>query len=124
MEFLSDEWFTKVDELRNAAGELNIPDALQTIVINVKVDDGKQELHMKGGEFHPGQAADASATLSLSKDLAKKIFIENDSQAGMQAFMSGELKVDGDVTKIMELQTVQPSDEQKALLKQIKEITE
>jgi len=124
MKFLSDEWFSKVDELKNAAGELNIPEALASIVVNVKVPDTSSELHMRGGDYKKGLADDAAATLTLSSDLAKKIFIENDAQAGMQAFMSGELTVDGDVTKIMEIQTVQPSDEQKALLKQIQAITD
>jgi hypothetical protein len=124
MKFLSDEWFKKVEELRSSAGNLNIPEALAKITINVKMSDTNQELQLKGGEFVKGRAPDAAATITLKSDLAKKIFIENDAQAGMQAFMAGELTVDGDVTKIMEIQTIQPSSEQKALLRKIKEITD
>ena len=124
MKFLSDEWFAKVKELREGAGELNVPAELSSIVINVKVSDSDHTLQMKGGDFLPGLADDAAATITLNSDLAKKLFIENDYQAGMQAFMAGELTVDGDVTKIMELQTVQPSDEQKALLAKIAEFTD
>lgn len=126
MKFLSDEWFAKVDELRKEAGDLEVPEALQSIVLNINVtdQDGGKKMHMKGGEFHPDHDDSAQATLSLSSDLARKIFIENDVQAGMQAFMAGEIQIEGDMTKVMELQQVQPSDKQKELMKKIQEITE
>ena len=41
----------------------------------------------------------------------------------MQAFMSGQMRVEGDVTKLMVLQTVQPSDDLKDLMADIREIT-
>ena len=47
-----------------------------------------------------------------------------DSQAGMQAFFAGEIQVDGDVTKLMALQTYQPDAKQKALMEQIVAITD
>jgi len=126
MEFLSSDWFTKVDELKSAAGELNVPDAMKDIVINVNVENGDDmtQMHLKGGEFLTGHDGSAQATLTLAKELARKIFVDNDQAAGMQAFMAGEIKLDGDMSKVMALQTTPPSDEQKALLKQIKEITE
>lgn len=127
MKFLSDEWFTKVEELRTAAGDLEIPDTLATVVININVDrDGGDpiKVHLDGGNFERGHNDSAEVTLGLGEDLARKIFVEGDNAAGMQAFMAGEIKIDGDMTKLMALQTVQPSDKQKALLKQIKEITE
>ena len=96
------------------------------MVLNVNVADGDNEtkLHMKQGEFKPGHADDGGVTLSLTADLARKIFVEGDAQAGMQAFMAGEIKVEGDMSQLMAMQTAQPSEKQKALLKQIKEITE
>ena len=127
MKFLSDEWFAKVDEMRAEAGDLEIPEALAAVTINVTVtqegaDDEK--MNLKGGDFVKGHADDAPTTLTVSADLAKKIFIDGDSQAGMQAFMAGEIKVEGDMSKIMELQMVQPSDGQKSLLRKIREITD
>ena len=124
--FLSDEWFTKVDELRDAAGDLDVPDTIKEILLNVTVtdDDGEKKMHMKEGVFERGHAEAAQTTLTLPDEIARKIFIENDAQAGMQAFMAGQIKVEGDMTKVMALQTVAPSDAQKTLLRQIKEITE
>lgn len=52
------------------------------------------------------------------------MFIDSNPQAAMQAFMSGHIKVSGDITKLMSLQTVQPSPEQLAFTERLKELTE
>lgn len=125
--FLSDEWFAKVKELTADAGEIDIPAPLKGLTINLNVtglDGGTKNVHLTGGQFAPGSASDAPVTVTLPADVAKKIFIDMDPQAGMQAFMSGQMRVDGDVTKLMVLQTVQPSEDLKDLLEDIKDITE
>jgi hypothetical protein len=127
MKFLSDDWFAKVDALRAEAGDLQVPPGLANTTINVTVtqDDGSsRKMRLKGGEFVPDHDPVAPTTLTLASALAKKIFIDGDTQAGMQAFMAGEIKIEGDMSKLMELQMVQPSDQQKQLLKKIREITE
>jgi putative sterol carrier protein len=41
----------------------------------------------------------------------------------MQGFMSGQIRIEGDMSKLMALQTAQPSADQVALMKQIQEVT-
>jgi putative sterol carrier protein len=125
--FLSDEWFSKVKELTEDAGELNIPGPLKDLTINLNVtlaDNSIKNVHLAGGQFIQGTKAGAPVTVSLPADIAKKIFIDMDQQAGMQAFMSGQMRVEGDVTKLMVLQTVQPSPDLRDLLEDVKDITE
>jgi hypothetical protein len=125
--FLSDEWFSKVKELTADAGEIAIPAPLKELTINLNVtgaDGGTKNVHLTGGQFAQGSASAAPVTVSLPADIAKKIFIDLDPQAGMQAFMSGQMRVDGDVTKLMVLQSVQPSEQLRDLLDDIKEMTE
>jgi len=125
--FLSDEWFSKVKELTEDAGELNIPGPLKDLTINLNVtlaDNSIKNVHLAGGQFTQGTKAGAPVTVSLPADIAKKIFIDMDQQAGMQAFMSGQMRVEGDVTKLMVLQTVQPSPDLRDLLEDVKDITE
>ena len=125
--FLSDEWFAKVKELTEDAGELKIPGPLKDLTINLNVtltDGSTKNVHLSGGQFEQGTKAGAPVTVSLPADIAKKIFIDMDQQAGMQAFMGGQMRVEGDVTKLMVLQSVQPSAELKDLLEDVKEITE
>lgn len=126
LKFLSDEWFAKVEELKNDAGDLNTPPALADLVLNITVqtDDGEVEMCLNGGNFQKGHEGNAPTKLTLPFEIAQKLFIENDQSAGMQGFMSGQIKVEGDMSKLMAMQTVQPSAEQVALQKQILELTE
>lgn len=124
--FLSDEWFAKVKELQEDAGPIEVPPQLKglTINLNVTTESGTKNVHLTGGQFAQGSAPDAPVTVTLPADVAKKIFVDMDPQAGMQAFMGGQMRVDGDVTKLMVLQSVQPSEELRGLLEDIQEITE
>jgi hypothetical protein len=124
--FLSDEWFAKVKEITEDAGELEIPGPLKDLTFNLTVsmeDGSEKKVHMNAGQFGQGHK-DAPVTILLPGDVARKIFIEQDQQAGMQAFMSGQMRVEGDVTKLMMLQTVPLSDDLKDLMTDIKDITE
>ena len=126
LKFLSEDWFSKVEELTDAAGDLNAPSALKDLVLNITVtgDEGDVDMCMNGGNFEKGHADGAPTKLTLPAELAKRLFIENDQSAGMQGFMSGQIKVEGDMSKLMAMQTVKPSSEQVDLQKQIVEITE
>lgn len=126
VKFLSDEWFTKVAELTEEAGDMEVPAPLAELIVNmtVKTDDGEKKVHMSKGVFANGHSDGAPATIILAADLAKQLFIEGDTQAGMQAFMSGEMQVEGDVSQLMVLQSVQPTDDMKDLAEEIKAITE
>lgn len=127
--FLSDEWFIKVEELVAAAGDLQIPPAMKAVEVNVTVTGsaaagaGEVRLAMKEGLFTRGHRPDFATTLTLSADLARKIFIDGDTAAGVQAFLDGSIKVDGDLAKLVAMQTVEPSERQKRLTQQIAAIT-
>jgi hypothetical protein len=124
-EFLSDEWFTKVDELIAGAGDLQIPDAMRTAEVNITVKSAKGEtkLFMKEGLFQRGHEPSFTTKLTLDEALARKIFVDGDAAAGVQAFLEGKIQVDGDLAKVVAMQTVEPSEPQKRLTKQIAAIT-
>jgi putative sterol carrier protein len=124
--FLSDEWFAKVAELAAAAGNLNIPPMLSGLALNLTAtgtSSGNVDMCLNGGNFEKGHNASAPTKLTLPADLLKKIFLEGDSAAGMQGFMSGQIKVEGDMSKLMALQSARPSAEQKELFKQVLAMT-
>lgn len=124
-EFLSDEWFAKVDELVAAAGDLQIPEAMKAVEVNVTVAGPRGETHlfMKDGLFTRGHQAGVATRLTLSAEIARRIFVDGDAAAGVQAFLAGEIKVEGDLAKVVAMQTTQPSEPQKRLTRQIAEIT-
>ena len=125
--FLSDEWFTKVEELVAAAGELQVPPAMKAVEVNVTVTGAaigpEVRLAMKEGLFTRGHRPDFATTLTLSADLARKIFIDGDTAAGVQAFLDGSIQVAGDLVKLVAMQTVEPSERQKRLTRDIAAIT-
>jgi len=123
--FLSDEWFSHVDALVAAAGDLQIPSAMKAVEVNITVTspEGDTPLFMKDGLFTRGHRADVVTTLTLSAALARKIFVDGDTAAGAQAFFDGDIKVEGDLAKLVAMQTVEPSEPQKQLTKKIAAIT-
>lgn len=124
-EFLSNEWFAKVDELIAQAGDLKIPAEMKAVEVNITVKSasGDKQIYLKDGLFSPGHQASATTKLTLTEELARKIFIEADAAAGVEAFMTGAMQVEGDLAKLVAMQTVEPSDPQKQLTKSIAAIT-
>jgi hypothetical protein len=124
-EFLSPAWFANVDELVAAAGDLQIPPAMKAARVNVTVTSpaGNTQIHLKDGLFGQGHDAGATASIQITRELAHKIFIDADAAAGVAAFLSGEMKVEGDLASLVAMQTVEPSEPQKALTKKIAAIT-
>jgi len=124
-EFLSAEWFQQVDQLIAKAGDLKIPPEMAAVEVNVtvKCSTGDKQIYLENGLFSPGHRAGAPTSLTLDEALARKIFIEADTAAGVQAFLAGEMQVEGDLAKLVAMQTVEPSEPQKQLTKQIAAIT-
>ena len=125
LQFLSESWFAKVDELVAAAGDLQIPTEMKAALVNVTVTSprGDTQIYMKDGLFYRGHESAAHASITITEELARRIFIQADTAAGVQAFMTGEMKVEGDLAKLVAMQTVEPSEPQKRLTRQIAAIT-
>ena len=106
--FLSDEWFDAATKLIAEHGAEAPPGV--SLVMNLEVAKGDQtiEFHMgsKDGQtmFGKGKADGADLTLSTDIDTAREVFVSGNQQAGMQAFMSGKVRVQGDMTKLMTAQ--------------------
>ena len=123
--FLSDDWFEAVEGLRDEAPEP--APAMKDLKLNIIVaggPDGDREIHMAGGQFERGLVEGAPTKLTVPYDVAKAMFIEGNQQAAMQAFMSGQIKVEGDMTKLMAMQAGgAPTAEQQAFQAKITELT-
>lgn len=125
--FLSNEWFDKVDSLTAEAGDLNLPPALAGMALNMTVtESGKEDVNLSldAGKIQKGLSSNAKTTLTMDEETLRKVFLEFDMAAAMQAFMTGKIKVQGDMSQLMALQTARPSDEQKALFKNVLAMSE
>lgn len=124
--FLTDAWFAEVDKIRAELGDPEPSSATKDLVLNITVTGGPMgdvDVHNQAGEFGEGHLDDAPTKLTVPYDVAKAIIVEGDQAMAMQAFMSGQVKVEGDMTKVMALQTAQPTAEQIEFQKRIREIT-
>ncbi len=124
--FLSDSWFAEVQKLIAAAGDLELPAPMKAIAVNatIKRPGGDVQVYLKDGVVAQGHRDSADATINLDEVLAKKLFVEADAVAGVQAFMTGELEITGDLAKVVAMQTAEPSAKQKALAQKIAAITD
>jgi hypothetical protein len=123
-EFLSDDWFVAVDALRE---ESEPPSgALADLVVNLRVTGapaGDIESTLSGGLFTKGATQGAPTTVTVPYDVAKSMFVEGNPQVAMQAFMAGKIKVDGDMTKLMSLQTAGMDPRQQEIQKRLAALT-
>lgn len=124
-QFLTDEWFQQVATLTEQAGELNLPANLANLAINFIISEQNQqvELNLSGALLSKGLSERAKTTLRLEQNLFRTIFLEFDTASAMTAFMMGKIKIEGDMMQLMALQSAKPSTEQKALYKQILQMT-
>ena len=124
--FLSDAWFKESERIRD---EINppVPDAIKNIVVNLVVKNGPEgdvEARIQAGKFEKGLAANAPTKLTVPYDVAKAMFISNDQQASMQAFMTGQIQVEGDMGVLMQMQMAgPPSAEAVQLQERVKSMT-
>ena len=123
--FLTDAWFEQVSQLGNEAGELNLPPALANMIINLKVSDAEQDIEasFSDGLLHKGLNDSATTTLLLDRDTLQSIITDFDMNEIMGAFMGGKIRVEGNMSQLMALQTARVSTEQKELFKRIKSMT-
>ena len=125
-QFLSDDWLNEAKKIRDEFAS-DAPSPANDLTVNVTVTDGPEgdrELHMANGVFDTGHIDGAPTKLTLPYEVAKDMFVNGNQQAAMQAFMSGQIKVEGDMTKLMAMQTAGASDPNRDKVQErLKEIT-
>jgi putative sterol carrier protein len=130
--FLSDEWLREAKAIREKYAGQGVPIGhkvkMNQVITGVPFGDGDIELSMDttSGEviLEKGHLDDADVTVTTDYDTARKIFVDQDPQAGMQAFMAGRIKVQGDMMKLMQMQAAAPDETAKKVADEIKAITE
>jgi hypothetical protein len=127
--FLSDEWFAEVRRIHEARGD-DAPSGV-TIRMNLLVTGtpfGDKAIHMLSEEgradWGDGHLENADVTLTLTYDVARDLFIGGNPQAGIEAFMAGKITVQGDITKLMLIQSAPVPPDAAELAKALQDITE
>lgn len=124
--FLSNDWFDKVAELNKQAGDLPLSPTIAQAVFNAEIEqqDAPVSLHFRLGKLHQGLADKAQASLKLDANTLQSLITARDINIALEAFMTGKIRIEGDMSALLALQSAKPSQEQKALYKEILAMTE
>jgi putative sterol carrier protein len=130
--FLSDEWLEAAKKIREehagAAGAPAHAVRMNQIITEVPFGEGTINAHMdtSSGEMEMdlGHLENPDLTVTLDYATAQAILVDGNPQAGMQAFMAGKIKVQGDMTKLMAMQQGTPDPAAAEIAEKIKAITE
>ncbi len=130
--FLSDDWMTAARDIREEYRGKTQPMVHQIkmnqVITEVPFGEGRIEAHMDSSsgemEMELGHLPDAEVTVTVDYAIAKAIFVDQNPQVGMQAFMAGKIKVQGDMTKLMAMQQSGPDPVAAEVANKIKAITE
>ena len=131
-QFLSDEWMTAAKAIRekyaDQATKVTTVIRMNQVITDVPFGSGTVTAYLdtSSGDvvMDLGEIDSPDLTVTTDWETARKIFVDGDQAAGMQAFMSGKIKVTGDMMKMMQMQTAMPQDDiAKKIAAEIQEIT-
>jgi putative sterol carrier protein len=130
--FLSDEWIDEAHRIRaEYRGQVDaIPFSVRMnlIVTELPFGDGALDSHLDTSagelEIDKGHLEDVDLTITVDYGTAKAILVEGNPGAGMQAFMAGKVRIEGDMTKLMVLQSTPVDDRTREMAARLREITE
>lgn len=117
--FLSEEWMHAARAIRakyaHLATRVEVSLRINQVITHVPFGEGTVRAYMDTTsgdvDMELGALENPDATVTTDYETARKIFVEQDQAASMQAFMSGKIKVEGDMMKIMAMQTSLPQDD-------------
>jgi hypothetical protein len=110
--FLSDEWLAEARRIRaeykDRTPEIPVTVRMNQIIQDVPFGEGTIKAHVDTSsgqlDIETGHLESPDLTITIGYDVAKALLVDGDAQAAMQAFLSGRIKVDGDITKMIALQ--------------------
>lgn len=128
--FLSDPWFDEVRRIQEQHTDVVPPEIeiRMNLVVNETPFEGDRCMYMVTcsgrADWGHGHIETADVTMTLSYVTAKEIFVGGNPQAAIEAFLTGRIILQGDLTKLMAMQAAPPGPNAVALAAALLEITE
>jgi hypothetical protein len=130
--FLSDEWIEAArairEEYRERAEDLMPAVRMNQVITDVPFGVGTVDAHLDTTsgtmEIDVGHLEHPDVTVTLDYASARTIFVGQDKEAAMQAFMAGKIKVQGDMAKLLALFADQVDPLATEVAERVKAITE
>jgi hypothetical protein len=107
-EFLTDEWISAVDVVRRNSPQIEEPPEVSDLSVNFLIDDfpgGPRTVHLAGTtNLAAGPLHDAETTITLTYRAARTLFIDGDFPGALEAFMVGDIDIEGEMSTLIALQ--------------------
>jgi hypothetical protein len=112
--FLSDEWIAAAREIRarHAADDVEVPGEairMNQVITDVPFGDGTVHSYLDTSSgalvLELGELDEPDLTVTTDWETAKTVFIDQDIAAATQAFLQGRIRVQGNMMKLMMMQT-------------------
>ena len=118
-QFLTEEWMTAAKAIREKYADqvppVTVSIRMNQVITDVPFGEGTINAYLDTSsgvlEMELGALETPDLTLTTDYATAKAVFVDQYQAAGMQAFMSGKIKVQGDMMKMMAMQTSMPQDD-------------
>ena len=134
--FLSDEWLAAVQRIRDEyAARVASPDRvvrMNQVITNVPFGDGTIKVHVDTSAgraiLDVGHLEDPEITVTVDYETARAVMaglLVQDAQPAVQAFMSGRMRIEGDLARLMVMlqQPVTPDPLAAEVAQRVREIT-
>ena len=129
--FLSDDWVSEARKIREEfdgkGGAVPHQIRMNLVITDVPFAAGAIDAHMDSSEgqlkLDLGHIEPVDLKVTLDYGTAKSILVDGNPQAGMQAFMAGKVKVEGDMAKLMAMQATPPDPTAQEVAARLKAIT-
>jgi hypothetical protein len=111
--FLTDEWLDAARQIRDEQSEIPPPPAqavrINLVVAEVPFSDLSVDAHLDTSsgaiDIEIGHIEESHLTVTIDYETAKALLVDGNVQAAMQAMLGGKIKFDGDISKLLQLQT-------------------
>jgi hypothetical protein len=131
-QFLSDPWLDEARSIRaeyeGHGGSIEHSVRMNLIVVEVPFGEGSIQAHADTSTgdlvLDVGHIEPVDLKVTIGYDIARALLVEGNPQAGLQAFMQGKIKVEGDIAKLMALQSASPDPTAAEIASRIQAITE
>lgn len=117
--FLSPEWIEEAkkihEDYRTGRPPSAHPDVrMNQVITGVPFGEGTVDAHMdtSSGELviELGHLVSPDVTVTMDYVTARELYVDGNIQSGMEAFMTGRIRTEGDITKLMAMQTMLQPD--------------
>jgi len=117
--FLTDEWMDAARELRakyaDRMPDVTIEVKINQVVTEVPFGEGTIRAYIDSSDgnldLELGELEEPDVTLTTDYETAKAMVVDQDPAVVMQSFMAGKITVQGDMMKLMAMQTAVPVNE-------------